>query len=118
MIKKLWSYLLCLIGFFLLFVGIPIGGPMLSRAYGKYCKEKIDRNGVAIKAVVRSKSYNKGRYIRYSYWFDGTKYTDHEQSDSLYELYNAGDTIDIMIDGTNPENSYVIDKHSQNQSKN
>ncbi|HWK05144.1 MAG TPA: hypothetical protein VNS58_15995 [Puia sp.] len=105
--KNLWSSILCFLGFILL-ISIPWSGPMLSRAYDNYYRNKIDKNGLILKAVVYKKNTYKGKSLYYSYTFDGVSYSDHDQSDGLFERYDFRDTVNIMIDRTSPENTYVI----------
>jgi hypothetical protein len=105
--KNLYSWL-CLLGFFGLLFAIFYGGPRLSKAIDRHDRKVIDENGLVVKAVVYKKKTFKGNAIYFSYSYNGTDYTNHEQNDSLFELFNIRDTVFIKIDTTSPKDSYVV----------
>ncbi|MCG2616614.1 hypothetical protein LZZ85_20105 [Terrimonas sp. NA20] len=99
---------LSLVGFILFILAILFGGPAMTRWLNNKYKQRIDRNGEFLKAVVTRRKTFKGRLVYFSYSFNGTNYENREQNDCLFDLLNKGDTILIKVDITEPENSYVV----------
>ncbi|MBO9660317.1 MAG: hypothetical protein J7527_15965 [Chitinophagaceae bacterium] len=99
---------LSILGFILLMLAILYGGPRLSKWLDNRYRERIDKNPLLVKAVVIRKSAHKGKSVYFSYSFNGETYRNNEQNDCLFYSLNTGDTIDIRIDITEPENSYVV----------
>jgi hypothetical protein len=103
--KKGW---LTLTGFILLIVAILYGGPYLSLLVDNDYRKKINQNGIADKAVVFLKKTHKGNTVHFRYNYKNDIYKNNEQNDSLFDVLNIGDTINIFLDSTNPSASYIL----------
>ena len=103
--KKGW---LSLAGLLLMFFGILFGGPKLSGFIFKKYKERIDKNGMAMMAMVYLKKTHKSNTIHYRYLFKGKLYDNHEKNDTLFTILNIGDSITILLDSTRPSKSYIL----------
>lgn len=101
---------LSLIGFFVLLILIFFGGPLLSKTIFKNYQKKIDRNGTQGSAIVYQKKTHKGNSVHFRYSYKGNLYKNHEQNEDLFNLISVGDTILIMLDTTEPGNSYILTK--------
>ena len=101
---------LSLIGFILLVLLILFGGPFLSKSYDKNYREAIDKNSTLAAAEVFNKKTHKGNSVHFKYYYKDKLYTNHEQNDSLFDALRIGDVIVVVIDTTNPEDSYVLSK--------
>lgn len=99
-----------LAAFILLMAVIGIGGPYLSSLYNKKYKNDITKNGTAVNAVVFQKKTHKGNTVHFKYRFKDETYKNHEQNDSLFESLNIGDSITILLDSTDPSESYILRK--------
>lgn len=87
--------------------GIYYGGTYLTGKYFESYKKKIDKNGLLIRAEVFGKKEHKGHLVYFTYDYKGKTYKEDQQNGDYYEVLKIGDIIDIMIDTTNPENSYI-----------
>ena len=103
--KKGW---LSIAGFILLMIAILYGGPYLSSSLNENYRKGIKKNGVKNEAVVISKRSHKGNSVHFKYTFKGLKYINHEQNDSIFESVRIGDTIEILLDSTEPSKSYIF----------
>lgn len=103
--KKEW---LSLIGFIILILAILYGGPYLSSSSDKHYRKKINQNGIAGKAIVFLKKTHKGNTVHFKYNFKNNSYKNNEQNNSLFDVLNVGDTINVFLDSTNPSASYII----------
>ena len=99
---------LSLIGFVVLLGLILFGGPRLSNYLNARYRENINRNGAFCVAEVIQKRTHKGNSVHFRYKYKGAIYKNHEQDDSLFNSVSIGDSIKILLDSTNPGNSYVV----------
>lgn len=102
------KFVLYLIGLFVILAIILIGGPRFSRYLYESMKKQVDKNGAIVKAIVYKKSSHKGRSVFFKYFYKGKEYKNSDESESLYEDVDYGETIDIKIDTLNPKTSYAI----------
>jgi len=100
--------LLVLLGLTLLVLIIYHGGNYLSNLADKSYRKTIDKYGTIVKATVTKKKYLKGRYVVFSYEYKGRKYSNKEQNRDYYSNLTIGEQIEIKIDTTNPEDSYIF----------
>jgi hypothetical protein len=105
MSKRRWF---TLAGFMLLIIAILYGGPFLSSLVDKNYRKKIDRNCIVSKAVVYLKKTHKSNTVHFKYQFNNIEYKNNEQDDLLFKKLNIGDTINILLDSTNPSASYIL----------
>jgi hypothetical protein len=106
--KKIISTIISLTLFILILIGILYFGPLGQKELEKSFRKGIDKNGYITKALVSEKRYLKGHYVVYRFYYKGENYKNKEQSNELYESLNIGDSIDIRIDSTNPDDSYIL----------
>ena len=103
--RKGW---LTLVAFLVIFFGILCGGPKLTAFIFRKYKEKIDKNGAIVKAQVYLKKTHKGKSTYFRYYYKNRVYKNHEQSTSIFEAVEIGDSIMVLIDSTKPSNSYIV----------
>jgi hypothetical protein len=80
----------------------------LSKRSDKSYRRNIDKNGMVVKSIVIRKKYAKGRYVVFEYEYKGRQFTNEEQSRTYYENLRIGEAIEIKIDTTNPNDSYIF----------
>lgn len=97
-----------MLGFAAILCLVSFGGPWLSSKVFEKEKKAIDKNGLKVKAVIDRKRQFKGHIVYFTYVYKSTVYTNHEQDGDYYEIANLGDSIDIKIDTTDPEKSYIV----------
>lgn len=100
--------LFCMLAFIAILLTIAFGGPYLSNLANKSYKRDIDKNGSIINAIVTGKKESKGRYVIFTYQYKGTKYSNKESGRDYYNNLYIGESIEIKIDTTNPEDSYIF----------
>ena len=100
--------ILNLLGLTVLLLTIYYGGTYLSNLADKSYRKTIDKYGTIVKAIVTKKKYLKGRYVIFSYEYKGSKYSNKEQNRDYYGNLAIGEQIEIKIDTTNPEDSYIF----------
>lgn len=105
--KKLQA-LLWFLAFLMLLYFISAGGPWLSKKAFEKEKESIDKNGLAIKAIIKGKRQFKGHLVSFSYVYKSNHYTNEEQDENYYDKANIGDSINVKIDTLNPVKSYIL----------
>jgi len=106
--KKEW---LSFIGLIILILVILYGGPYLSSLSDRNYRNKINQNGIAARAIVFLKKTHKGNTVHFKYDFKNNSYKNNEQDDSLFDVLNIGDTINIFLDSTNPSASYILNNN-------
>jgi hypothetical protein len=100
---------LSLIAFILLLMLIGVEGPYFTSLWFKNYKAKINKNGKEIKAVISKKNEHKGNSLHYKYSFQNEMYKNSESNEnSFFDKINVGDTVNILLDSTNPSESYII----------
>lgn len=97
-----------MLGFAAIIGLVSFGGPWLSQRFFEREKKAIDKNGLKVKAVIDGKRQFKGHMVYFTYVYKSTVYTNHEQGGDYYEIANLGDSINIKIDTTDPEKSYIV----------
>jgi hypothetical protein len=106
MAKKNW---LLVIAFIVLLILIGFGGPYFTSLWFKNYKAKINKNGKEIKAVLFKKNEHKGNSLHYKYSFQNKVYKNSEANEtSFFDKINVGDTLDVLLDSTNPSESYIL----------
>jgi hypothetical protein len=103
--KKGW---ISLIAVFCMFFGIIFGGPQLNAYLFRKYKENIDKNGTIVNALVYLKKSHKGKSTHFRYRYKNQIYRNHEQNSDIYKALEIGDSITILIDSTNPSDSYIL----------
>ncbi len=93
---------------FLFFIMIKIPVWVKNNSLTKY--RSIDRNGLAIAGTIFSKSTYHGKWISFTYSFNGTIYKDEMQDEYLFSIVELGDSVNIILDTTKPKDSYVSSK--------
>jgi hypothetical protein len=99
--------LLTLLGGLLMAAAILFFGLKLSATIDNDLRKAVDKNPVAVKAVVTRKSSHKGRSVYFKYDYKGKTYTNSEGGQFYYDKLNNNDTIEIRLDSTDPGNSYI-----------
>jgi hypothetical protein len=99
---------LTLLGLAALLLLIGFGGPFSSKMADKYYRKTIDENGIWVKAIVTGKKYLKGHYVVFEYHYKGRRFTNKEQNKDYHENLMLGEIIEIKMDTTNPEDSYIF----------
>jgi hypothetical protein len=84
------------------------GGPLMSGFFTKKEREGINKNGLVISAVVSEKKVSKGQFIYFTYTYLGNAYNNREMNENYYKQLTVGESIQIKIDTTNPEKSYIF----------
>lgn len=102
-----------LFGLAALLLAIYYGGTYLSNLADKSYRRTIDKYGFITEATVTKKKYLKGRYVVFSYEYKGIKYSNKEQNREYYGRVEIGHRIEIKIDTTNPEDSYIFTSSSE-----
>jgi hypothetical protein len=102
--KNVLSFVL----FIFLLIAILYGGPIISKSYDNKYRRNIDKNGIVLPAIVYDRKTYKGKTVHFSYTFNGSMFSNHQQSECLFFLLNKGDSITIKIDASNPEDSYIL----------
>lgn len=84
-------------------------GPKLSKWYGKYYNDQINKNGKIIKGEILGFSYNRGSYIHVRYYYNSIKYELKEMQSNEKDTYVIGQEVNVMLDSTDPHESYVVE---------
>jgi hypothetical protein len=92
----------------IIFFGIMCGGPRLKAFLIRKYKEGIDKNGTEVKAQVYLKKSHKGKSTYFRYHYKNRLYKNDEQSTSIFEAVEIGDSIMVLVDSTKPSDSYII----------
>lgn len=67
----------------------------------------IDKNGSVANAKIYSKSTYKGKWLKFTYYFNGKLYSNEMQNDSLFNSYAIGDMVEAVVDTLHPHNAYL-----------
>lgn len=84
------------------------GGGYLQIYLSKKDRMEIKKNGILNKAVIYNKNTHKGKFVYFRYVYNHEIYENSEKSNSLYYELSLGDSVNILLDSTNPYNSYII----------
>jgi hypothetical protein len=84
------------------------GGPLMSGFFSKRERERIDKNGLVVPALVSEKKVSKGQFVYFTYTYLGNIYNNRELNNNYYKQLSVGDSIQIKIDTTHPESSYIF----------
>ena len=101
-----WYVYICAI---LLLCLIIFGGPRLSRYYKERYQENVRKHGVSVRAMITGKNTHKGSTVKFSYFFRDRRFNNRESNPDLFDRYNEGDSVYILLDSTDPAKSFITE---------
>ena len=102
------QFFLNLFGLVIILALINYGGPLLSKKAFESYKNSVDKNGVFLKALVSGKRQHKGHLVSFTYTYRGKEYSNEEQDADYYDELAIGDAIQVVVDTTDPDKSYIF----------
>ena len=111
---KQWGCLKTALVFILTIAAILFGGLGLTKWMDSNARNKVDKHGTFLKAVVTRKTSNsKGQSTFYKFQYKNKEFVSSEGGTVLHDMVSIGDTISIKVDTTDPENTYVIFRNNE-----